>query len=137
MLHAKKTVRLGHICLEVSNIAAAKLFYTPLFEELGFKIVLDEKESVGWRNESFAIFLAKPENQRVSKKKPEENELVIADHVALLFDSRNEIDEIAAFMKKWGIDPFFPSEEHPEFVPGYYSVSYCDPDNNVLELYST
>ena len=131
-----KAVRVGHICLEVSDLAAAKRFYAPLFQELGFKTVLDDRESVGWSNESFTFFLGKPEKRRVDKKKPSENEFVIADHVALLLDSRNEVDTVAAFMKKCGFDSLFPPEEHPEFVPGYYSVSYCDPDNNVLEFYT-
>lgn len=29
----------------------------------------------------------------------------------------------------------FPAEDHPEFVAGYYSVSFCDPDNYVVEFY--
>lgn len=132
-----RRVRVGHICLEVSDVTSSKLFYTTLLQELGFKIVHDEKEAVGWSNESFTIFLGKPEKQRVSKKKPNTDEFVIADHVALLLDSRNEVDTVAALMKKCGIDTLFSPEEHPEFAPGYYSVSYCDPDNNVLEFYST
>jgi predicted lactoylglutathione lyase len=62
---------------------------------------------------------------------------VIADHVALLLGGRNDVDIVVAVMKKSGIDPLFPPDEHPEFLPGYYSVSYCDPDNNVLEFYCT
>jgi predicted lactoylglutathione lyase len=137
MLRAKREVRVGHICLEVSDIAAAKLFYAPFLEELGFKIIIDEEDSAGWSNEIFAIFLGKPGTRRVSKKKPSEKEFVIADHVALLLESRSEVDAVAAFMKKCRIEALFPPEEHPEFVPGYYSVSYSDLDNNVLEFYST
>ena len=132
-----KSVRVGHICLEVSDIAAAKRFYAPLLQELGFKTVLDEKDSVGWSNEGLAIFLGNPERRRVSKKTPSGDDFVIADHVALLLDSRSDVDAVAAFMKRAGIKSLFPPEEHPEFVPGYYSVSYSDPDNNVLEFYST
>jgi catechol 2,3-dioxygenase-like lactoylglutathione lyase family enzyme len=137
MLNAKKTVRVGHICLEVADIAAAKRFYAPLLNELGFKVILEENDSAGWRNESFAMFLAKPEDRRVSKKTPREDDFAIADHVAFLLDDRDEVDAIAAFMKKCGFHALFPPEENPEFVPGYYSVSYTDPDNNVLELYCT
>lgn len=137
VLPTKKVVRVGHICLEVSDVAVAKRFYAPLFDELGFRTIVDEEESVGWSNESFAIFLAKPEKQRVTKKSPSGDEFAIADHVALLLEGRNDVDAVAVFMKKCGANPLFPPEEHPEFVPGYYSVSYCDPDNNVLEFYST
>ena len=39
-------------------------------------------------------------------------------------------------MGKCGFEALFPPEEHPEFVSGYYSVCYCDSDNNVLEFYA-
>jgi len=129
-------VSVGHICLEVSDVLAAKAFYNPLFSELGLKLVIDEKESVGWGNQNFAIFLAKPESRRVNRKRPTGAEYVVADHIALLLESRSRVDAAAAFMKKGGIQPLFAPEEHPEFVPDYYAVSFCDPDNNVIEFYS-
>lgn len=121
----------------MSDIEVAKRFYTPLFDYLGFKIVLDEKESIGWSNDSFAIFLGKPEKQRVSKEKPSKEESVIADHLALLLETRNDVEMVAVFMKECRIEALFPLEEDPEFLRGYYSVSYSDPDNNVVEFYST
>ena len=124
----------GHISLGVSDVTTAKKFYCPLLDELGFKVILEDEEALGWSNENFKIFLGKPNRQRVSKKKPSEDEFVIAEHVALLLGSRSEVDTVAACMSK--LNPFFPPEEHPEFVPGYYSVSYIDPDNNVVEFYS-
>ena len=39
-------------------------------------------------------------------------------------------------MRKAGVSPLFPAEEHPEFTPGFYSVSFCDPDKNVVEFYA-
>jgi len=129
-------VSVGHICLEVSDVQVAKAFYNPLFSELGFKLILDEKDGVGWGNQDFAIFIAKPENRRVNRKRPTGDEFVVADHTALLLESRSWVDAVAAFMKKEGISPLFAPEEHPDFVPDYYSVSFCDPDNNVIEFYS-
>ena len=136
MKHPKKTVRVGHVSFEVSDLDATKRYYAGLFDELGFDPIFDDKDSAGWSNGNFTIFLAKPEKQRVSKQKPGDDEFVIADHLALLFENRTDIDSVAAFMKKCGTNALFPPEEHPEFAPGYYSVSYCDPDNNVIEFYS-
>lgn len=129
-------VSVGHICLEVSDVVTAKISYAPLFAELGLKLILDDKESVGWGNKSFAIFLGKPENRLVERKSPTGNEFVVADHFALLLETRSSVDAIAALMKKRGVEPLFDAEEHREFIPGYYSVSFCDPDNNVMEFYS-
>jgi catechol-2,3-dioxygenase len=69
MLHAKKPVSVGHIPLEVSNLTAAKQFYGPLLDELGFKVILEDEKALGLGNENFKIFLGKPNRQRVSKKK--------------------------------------------------------------------
>ena len=79
-------------------------------------LILEEGDSVGWRNESFVIFLAKPEARLVSKKMPGEDEFVTADHVAFILDDRDEVDAMAAFMKKCGFGALFPPREHPEFV---------------------
>jgi catechol 2,3-dioxygenase-like lactoylglutathione lyase family enzyme len=136
-LNSKKIVHVGHVCLEVSDLESAKRFYAALFDQLGFELILEERDSVGWRNGNLAIFLNKPMNQRVSRKKPRQDDFVIADHLALLVESPIEVNAVAAFMKSRGTDALFPPEAHPEFGPGYYSVSYCDPDNNVVEFYST
>ena len=136
MANSAKMVRVGHIYLEVSELETAKRFYAVLFEKLGFEVILEDKESVGWSNGSFVIFLSKPAKQRVSKKKPGKDDFVIADHFALPPESRADVDSLVAFMKGRGIDVSFPAEGHPEFGPNYYSVSYCEPDNNVVELYS-
>jgi catechol 2,3-dioxygenase-like lactoylglutathione lyase family enzyme len=103
----------------------------------GFEIVLEEKDAFGLGNESFAIFLGKPETPRVKRGTPKDSEFVIAEHFAILVPDRRKVDEVVASMEKAGFKPFFPPEEHPEFVPGYYSASFCDPDNNVIEFYTT
>ena len=68
MLHAKKPVSVDHISLEVSSLTAAKHFYGSLLDELGFKVILEDEEALGWSNENFKIFLGKPNRQRVGKK---------------------------------------------------------------------
>jgi hypothetical protein len=32
------------------------------------------------------------------------------------------------------IAPLFPAQEYPEFGTGFYAVTYCDTDHNVIEL---
>jgi catechol 2,3-dioxygenase-like lactoylglutathione lyase family enzyme len=133
---SKPKVSVGHICLEVSDLATSRRFYESAFKNLGFKTVLDEEDALGLSNEVFAIFLGKPESPRVKRKPPKDNEFVIADHIAILVPDRNTVDETAKLMEKAGFKSFFPPEEHPEFRPGYYSASLCDPDNNVIEFYT-
>ncbi len=131
----KPNVTVGHICLEVSDLAKAKGFYLPLLELLGFKVILADKDTIGVGNGAFAIWLNRVESKRVERKPPTGEEFVVADHFALLVDNRKAVNEAAKFMESSGFEPLFPPEEHPEFREGYYSTSFCDPDNNVIEFY--
>ena len=126
-------VSVGHVCIEVSNIVRSKGFYEPLLKGLGFQVIMDEKDSIGFRSGLLSIFLGQPASKRVERKPPGADEFVIADHVALLVPDRKTVNEVTLTMKKAGFEPLFPPEEHPEFVPGYYSVSFCDSDNYVIE----
>ena len=129
-------MRVGHICLEVSDLNKANGFYVPLLERLGFKVILADKDTIGVSNGTFAVWLTRVESKRVERKPPTGEEFVVADHFALLVANRNTVNEVAKAMEGSGFKPLFPPEEHPEFTQGYYSASFCDNDNNVIELYA-
>lgn len=71
---------------------------------------------------------------RIERKAPTGEEFVIADHLAILVQDKKTVNEIEEKMKKNGYKPLFPCEEHPQFEPGYYAASFCDPDNYVIEI---
>jgi hypothetical protein len=56
--------------------------------------------------------------------------------LAILVGDKAGVDGGERRMKKDGYDALFPCEEHPQFEPGYYAVSFCDPDNYVVEVYT-
>jgi len=128
-------VSVGHVCIEVSSVTKSRRFYEPVLRSLGFQLIMDEKDSVGFRSGSLSIFLGQSASRRVARKTPGVDEFVIADHIALLVPDRETVDEVSLTMKEVGFEPLFAPEEHPEFIPGYYSVSFNDPDNNVIEFY--
>lgn len=130
-----KPVSVGHVCIEVSNITKSRKFYEPVLKNLGSQTIMEEKDSIGFSNGLLSIFLGQPASKRVERKAPDVDEFVVADHIALLVPDRKAVNEVALAMKNAGFEPLFAAEEHPEFVVGYYSVSFCDPDNNVIEFY--
>lgn len=134
-MNVNPKVSVGHICIEVSDITKSRKFYEPMLKGLGFQMIMEEKDSIGFGNGSLSIFLGQPTVRRVERKAPDANESVIADHIALRVPDRETVNEVDRVMKTAGFEPFFAAEEHPEFVVGYYSVSFCDPDNNVIEFY--
>jgi len=96
----------------------SKGFYEPVLKSLGFQVIMDEKDSAGFRSGSLSIFLGQPASRRVERKPPRADEFVVADHIALLVPDRKTVDEVSLTMKKAGFEPLFTPEEHPEFVPG-------------------
>jgi len=126
----------GHVGIEVSNLRTSKKFYKTLLEGLGFKIIMDSEDGTGFSNQSFQIWVAESGKPRVKRDAPTGEEFVVADHLAILVQNKGAVDAIEKVMKKKGFEPLFPCEEHPQFEPGYYAVSFCDPDNYVIEVYT-
>ena len=127
---------IGHIGIEVASLTKSKKFYQALFGGLGFKVIMDSKEGLAFTNQNFSIWIGEMPEPRVKRKAPTGEEFVVADHLAIQFPDKNTVYEIEKKMKKQGFDPLFPCEEHPQFEPGYHAVSFCDPDNYVIEIYT-
>ena len=127
---------IGHVLIEVSDLEKSKKFYTTLLSKLCFKIILENEGGVGFSNQNFQIWVGQAEEPRVKRKAPTGNENVVLDHLAILVTDKETVDTIEREMEKNGFEPLFPSEEHPPFEPGYYAVSFCDPDNYVVEVYT-
>ena len=126
----------GHVGIEVSNLSRSKKFYKALLNGLDFKVIMDAEDGVGFSNQNFQVWLAELEKSRVKRKAPTGEEFVVADHLAILVPDKETVDAVEKTMKKNGYKALFPCEEHPQFVPGYYAVSFCDPDNYVIEVYT-
>jgi len=135
---SEKTIQaaVGHVGIEVSNLGVSRKFYKALLQGLGFKIIMDSKDAAGFSNQSFQIWLAELTKPRVKRDSPTGEEFIVADHLAIFVQDRKTVDAIERKMKKQGFEALFPCEEHPQFEPGYYAVSFCDPDNYVIEIYT-
>lgn len=137
MISNKQTgATVGHVGIEASNLSQSKKFYKTLFEGLGFRVIMDTEDGVGFSNQNFSVWLGELSKPRVKRKAPTGEEFVVTDHLAVLVQDKKTVYKIESEMKKNGFEPLFPCEEHPQFEPGYYAVSFCDPDNYVIEIYT-
>ena len=124
-----------HVCMEVADFAKAMEFYGPLFAAAGFgKGWGDGKSYVGHTNGAFTVFIGESVPRRVTRRAPTGEEFVVTDHVGFSLARREDVDAIDVAMRKAGFAPLFPAAELPEFGPGFYAVTYCDADNNVIEF---
>ena len=126
----------GHVGIEVSDLGNSKKFYKALFGGLGFKVIMDTEDGVGFSNQNFSVWVGELRESRVRRKAPTGEEFVVTDHLAILVQDKATVDAIERKMKKNGFEALFPCEEHPQFEPGYYAVSFCDLDNYVIEIYT-
>jgi catechol 2,3-dioxygenase-like lactoylglutathione lyase family enzyme len=126
----------GHVGIEVSNLNNSKNFYKVLLEGLGFKVIMEEDDGVGFSNGNCQVWVSASKKLRVKRAAPTGEEFVVADHLAILVGDKAAVDAVERKMKKNGFEALFPCEEHPQFEPGYYAVSFCDPDNYVIEVYT-
>jgi catechol 2,3-dioxygenase-like lactoylglutathione lyase family enzyme len=127
---------IGHVGIEVSNLDSSRKFYKTLLDVLGFKIIMDSKDGLAFTNQNFSVWIGELREPRVKRKAPTGEEFVVADHLAIHVPDKKTVYDIEKEMKKKGFEALFPCEEHPQFEPGYHAVSFCDPDNYVIEIYT-
>jgi catechol 2,3-dioxygenase-like lactoylglutathione lyase family enzyme len=126
----------GHVGIEVSGLSRSKKFYKALFGGLGFKVTMDSEDGLGFTNQNFSVWIGELRESRVKRKAPTGEEFVVADHLAIHVPDKKTVYDIEKIMKKSGFEALFPCEEHPQFEPGYHAVSFCDPGNYVIEIYT-
>jgi catechol 2,3-dioxygenase-like lactoylglutathione lyase family enzyme len=126
----------GHVGIEVASLSRSKKFYSALFGGLGFKVMMDSEDGLAFTNQNFSVWIGELREPRVKRKAPTGEEFVVADHLAIHVPDKETVYEIEKEMKKNGFEALFPCEEHPQFEPGYHAVSFCDPDNYVIEIYT-
>jgi catechol 2,3-dioxygenase-like lactoylglutathione lyase family enzyme len=127
---------IGHVGIEVSHLTKSKKFYKALLEGLGFTVIMEEEGTIGFSNQGFQVWVTEEKKPRVKRGAPTGEEFVVADHLAIRVGDKAAVDGVERSMKKNGYAALFPCEEHPQFEPGYYAVSFCDPDNYVVEVYT-
>lgn len=121
---------IAHIQLSVNDFEACRAFYRQLLELFEMKVLIDIDGffyCIGGRT-GVAISRAAEEHAAV----PFDQRRAGLHHVCFRCRSREQIDELYAFLQGIGAEIVHPPEEGP-FAPGYYSVLFEDPDGIRLE----
>jgi predicted lactoylglutathione lyase len=127
----------GFISVEVGSVAKSKKFYEALAKALGLEPVYEGEGYKGWGNKEFHLIISEEDRARVKRRKPTGKEAEgVADCVGIWLPDKRSVDEVAKRLKKAGIEPLYPRELIKEWGD-YYTISYCDPDNCVIEIFHT
>ncbi len=126
----------GHVGIEISDLKKSRKFYEVLLNGLNFRLVMDTGDAVGFSNKLCSVWLSTSSPARINRGAPSGEEDMVSDHLAILVPDQETVNTITREMEDNGFTPLFPPEEHLQFLPGYYAVSFCDPDNYVIEVYT-
>ena len=123
-----RVVGIDHISIRVSNLKKSKAFYHALFKFLGFKVLDEYEDAIGWTNGKTRFWIG------VADAKGKNRKYRIGDigfhHYAFELRHRKDVDDLYQFLKKKGITIVDPTDEYYE---DYYAVFFLDPDGLKLE----
>lgn len=123
-----KVVGVDHLAITVSDFKASKVFYDRLLKFLGFKVLDEYKEAIGWTNGTTRVWISKAD-AKGKKHKYKFGEIGF-HHYAFRLGSRKDVDELQKFLKKEGAEIVDPAGE---YYDDYYGVYFEDPDGLELE----
>ncbi len=124
-----RVVGIDHLSIRVSDYEKSKLFYSRLFEFLGFKVEADYPDTMGWTNGHTLFWIGQADAQ-ASKRKHRTGDVGL-HHYAFRLRSRKDVDELDSFLrddlKATIVDPA------GEYYDDYYAVFFLDRDGLKLE----
>lgn len=135
-------VRLGHVNLEVTELARAQRFYDTILPVLGFRKLLDTGSHwVGYRKAQLTLWLTVSRPRQTSRRRPRVPTTgatdPISDHLGFVVSSSAEMARIERRLLRLGLKPLYRVDRVATAENTWYvSDAWCDFDNNVLELYT-
>jgi catechol 2,3-dioxygenase-like lactoylglutathione lyase family enzyme len=121
----------AHVMVRVTRFEECIRFYDRLMPELGLQAVHRDDGFVYYIGGRTALAV-----RRVApgfEDQPHVEEGAGLDHLCFRARSRADIDGLYPFLQGIGADVVRPPEEGP-WAPGYYSVSFRDPEGIRLEV---
>ncbi len=123
-----RVVNIDHISVRVSDFARSRKFYTALFEFLGFEVLGEYDDAIGWTNGKTRYWIGQADAKGRKRK------FHIGDvglhHYAFELRSRKDVDALQSFLKGVGAKIVDPAAE---YYDDYYAVFFLDPDGMKLE----
>ena len=123
-----RVVNIDHISVRVADFARSKAFYSELFGFLGFKVLDEFDDAIGWSNGKTRYWIGQADAQ--GKRRKHRIGDVGLHHYAFELRSRKDVDDLQAFLKKLGATIVDPADE---YYDDYYAVFFLDPDGIKLE----
>lgn len=123
-----RVVNIDHISVRVSDFARSKRFYAALFDFLGFKVLDEFEDAIGWTNGKTRYWIGAADTQ--GRKHKHRIGDVGLHHYAFELRNRKDVDALQDFLGEHGAKIVDPAGE---YYDDYYAVFFLDPDGMKLE----
>jgi catechol 2,3-dioxygenase-like lactoylglutathione lyase family enzyme len=123
-----RVVGIDHIAIRVSDFARSKAFYEKLFSFLGFRVLDQYGDAMGWTNGVTRYWIGQAD--ATGRKRKHRIGNVGFHHYAFELRSRRDVDALEQFVRTLGATVVDPAAEYYE---DYYAVFFLDPDELKLE----
>ncbi len=123
-----RVVGIDHISIRVGDFETSKAFYRELFDFLGFKILDEYDDAIGWTNGKTRYWIGQADTQ--GRKHKHRIGDIGLHHYAFELRSRADVDALQAFLEEQGAEIVDPAGE---YYDDYYAVFFLDPDGLKLE----
>jgi catechol 2,3-dioxygenase-like lactoylglutathione lyase family enzyme len=123
-----RVVGIDHIAIRVGDFKKSKAFYGRLFEFLGFELLDEYDDAIGWTNGETRFWIGAADAQ--GKKRKHRVGDIGFHHYAFQLRSRRDVDDLQGFLKNLGAKIVDPAGE---YYDDYYAVFFLDPDGLKLE----
>ena len=123
---------IGHICLNVPDLAAARPYYARLMPAVDFEMYLDEEDQVaympaGGKPGTYFFLYPSREAGAYSRLQPG------FQHLAFMLPTRTRVHEVHDLVRSLGSTVLHEPREFPEYPPPYYATFWEDPHGFMLE----
>lgn len=122
-----------HVTVAVSDVATSKIFYDPMFQQLGWSVKYEDNESKAYSDGKFDYWIIPAETNEPNRQ----NDGVGYNHLAIMVESKEAVDQLYKWLldidAKIDIEP----KAYPHYSEKYYAVFFFDPDGTRLEVVYT
>jgi catechol 2,3-dioxygenase-like lactoylglutathione lyase family enzyme len=123
---------LGHLGVNVPDVAAAKRYYDQLMPALGFEEFLSAEDQFAYRPAggkpgTFLFFYPAAEDGAYSRHRSG------LQHLAFMVKTRSEVHAVHRLVTELGNDVLHEPQEFPQYPPPYFATFWLDPFGFMLE----
>ena len=123
---------LGHLGVNVPDLAAARAYYDPFVPLLGFEPWLAEDDQLAYRPAAgkpgtFLFFYPAPARVGYDRDRPG------LQHLAFMVPTRSDVRAAHQLVLELGGDVIHPPRPFPEYPPPYFATFWLDPMGLTLE----